>query len=72
MAGFGTRFGGAYADQAIGNMLGEAVFPSLLHADPRYFRKGGGSFFGRAGYALSRIVATRADSGRTTFNFSER
>ena len=36
-AGYGRRVGTAYADQAIGNMLTEAIFPSLLHEDPRYF-----------------------------------
>src|SRR5271170_4237332 len=34
MAGFGRRIGTAYADQAIGNMMTEAVYPSLLREDP--------------------------------------
>ncbi len=52
-------------------MLGEAVFPSLLHEDPRYFRKGRGNFFARAGYAMSRVLVTRTDAGSRQFNFSE-
>src|SRR5215471_21364091 len=39
MAGFGRRLGTAYADQAMGNMMTEAIFPSLLREDPRYFRR---------------------------------
>jgi hypothetical protein len=71
MEGFGKRYAGSYADQAIGNMLGEAVFPSVLHEDPRYFRKGRGNFFARAGYAMSRVLVTRTDAGSQQFNFSE-
>ena len=49
----------------------EAVVPSLLKQDPRYFRLGTGRFFKRSGYAMSRIWVTRTDAGDTTFNFSE-
>ncbi len=71
MAGFGRRIGTAYGDQAIGNMMTEAIFPSLLHEDPRYFRRGYGSKWGRTWYALTRVMVTRTDSGGTRFNFSE-
>lgn len=71
MAGFGRRLGTAYADQAIGNMMTESFFPSFLHEDPRYFRRGRGSKWSRVGYALTRILVTRTDSGGTRFNFSE-
>ena len=40
MAGYARRLGTGYADQAIGNMMTEAIFPTLLHEDPRYFRRG--------------------------------
>ncbi len=71
MAGFGRRIGTAYADQAIGNKLTEGFVPILLHEDPRYFRRGTGSKWGRTGYALTRIFVTKTDSGGTNFNFSE-
>ena len=71
MAGFGRRWGTSYADQAIGNMMTEGFFPLLLHEDPRYFRRGHGSKWGRTGYALTRIFVTRTDSGGTRFNYSE-
>jgi hypothetical protein len=71
MAGYGRRIGTAYADQAIGNMMTEAIYPSLLREDPRYFRRGHGSVGSRTWYALTRVMVTRTDSGGTRFNFSE-
>ena len=69
--GFGKYYGGAFADQAIGNFMTEAVFPIALHQDPRYFTKGKGGFWRRTGYALSREVITRSDDGRNHANVSE-
>ena len=69
--GFAKYYGGAFADQAIGNMLSEALFPIALHQDPRYFEKGTGGFWRRTGYALSREVITRGDDGQNHFNTSE-
>jgi hypothetical protein len=71
LAGFGRRFGTSYADQAIGNMMTEGFFPTFLREDPRYFRRGHGSKWGRTWYALTRVMVTRTDSGGTRFNFSE-
>jgi hypothetical protein len=68
---FGKRFAASFTDQTSENMMTEAVLPSLLKQDPRYFRMGQGSFFKRTGYAVSRIWVTRMDSGRKMFNFSE-
>ena len=42
---FGKRFAASFADQTSENMMTEAVLPSLLKHDPRYFRMGQGSFF---------------------------
>jgi len=71
MAGYARRLGTGYADQAIGNMMTEAIFPTLLHEDPRYFRRGYGSKWSRTWYAATRVFVTRTDSGGTRFNFSE-
>jgi hypothetical protein len=49
----------------------EAVFPTLLHQDPRYFRRGTGSGWSRLRYAAGQILFTHGDSGKTQFNFSE-
>lgn len=70
--GYAKRYGGAFADQAIGNYMTEAVFPVLLRQDPRYFRMGpAAGFWKRVGYSASRVLVTRADSGSTQFNYSE-
>jgi hypothetical protein len=69
--GFGRYYWHAVADQAVGNCLTEAVMPAVTHEDPRYYTLGHGGFSKRAGYAVSRRLATRTDSGRETFNFSE-
>jgi hypothetical protein len=71
MKGFGHRLATNYADQAMGNMLTEGVFPVLLHEDPRYFRKGTGTSKSRAFYAMTRVMVTHKDSGGTRFNYSE-
>jgi len=71
MAGYARRFGTGYADQAIGNMMTEAIFPTLLREDPRYFRRGRGSVWSRTFYAATRVFVTHTDSGGTRFNFSE-
>lgn len=69
--GFAKYYGGAFADQAIGNMMSEAILPVALRQDPRYFTKGKGGFLSRTGYAISREVITRNDDGRNHFNTSE-
>jgi len=69
--GFGHRLVTNYADQAMGNMFTEGVFPVLLHEDPRYFRRGTGSIPSRALYALTRVIVTHKDAGGVRFNYSE-
>jgi hypothetical protein len=72
-AGFGRYYGTAFADQTIGNMMSESVFPVMLHQDPRYFpmSKAGGGFWRRVRYSVSREWITRTDSGKNAFNYSE-
>jgi len=70
-AGYGRYFGASYGDLVIGNFMTVGVFPSLLHQDPRYFRRGTGSTVSRIGYAVSQIFRTHNDSGRIQFNYSE-
>jgi hypothetical protein len=69
--GYAHRYGTGLADQILGNYLTEAALPTLFHQDPRYFRKGHGSFWGRVGWAVSRSLVARSDSGKWTFNASE-
>jgi hypothetical protein len=69
--GYAHYFGTAYADFAVGNYLTEGVYPTILHQDPRYFRRGKGRFVSRLAYSASQIFLTHGDSGQTEFNFSE-
>jgi hypothetical protein len=70
-AAYGKRYATTAADGIIENFMTAAVFPSLLHQDPRYFQSGKGGFGRRTGYAVSRIFVTRTDSGHSQFNYSE-
>ena len=70
-AGYAKRFAATSADCAVENFMAGAVFPSLLHQDPRFYRSAEGTVWRRAGYAVSRVFVTRSDSGRRQFNFSE-
>jgi len=69
--GYAKRYGAAFADGTIENFFTSAILPSVLRQDPRFFQSGKGGFWRRTGYAMSRIVITRGDSGNSQFNFSE-
>jgi hypothetical protein len=71
LEGYGNRFVRGYADQILGNVVVEGAMPILSREDPRYFRRGQGTFWSRVGYATSRIIVTRTDRGGTEFNYSE-
>ena len=71
MAGYGRYYGSTYGDLMIGNFMTDGVYPSLLHQDPRYFRRGTGSAASRLAYAAGQIFVTHGDNRRTQFNFSE-
>jgi hypothetical protein len=70
-AGYARYLGTSYADFVIGDYMTEAIFPSLLRQDPRYFRKGSGAAWRRFGYACAQVLLTHNDSGKTAFNYSE-
>ena len=71
VAGYARYFGTSYADFVIGDFMTEAIYPTVLHQDPRYFRRGTGSGWGRLGYSVGQIFWTHADTGRGQFNYSE-
>ncbi len=70
VSGYAKRYGAAYADGFSSTMLGQAVFPALLHQDPRYFVKGTGSIPSRALYAIATTVICRGDNGHWQVNYS--
>lgn len=69
--GYGRYYWHSLADQAVGNYFTEAIVPAVAREDPRYYTLGHGGVFPRTGYAVSRLLVTRTDSGGRTFNFSE-
>jgi hypothetical protein len=69
-AGYGKRYAARLADGRSSDFLTHAVFPALLHQDPRYYYQGSGSFTSRLMHALSSPFVTRSDSGRSVPNSS--
>jgi hypothetical protein len=70
MKGYGKYLGASYADTFDGTMLGNAVFPALLKQDPRFFRKGTGSFSSRLFYAIGTTFWCKNDNGGRGPNYS--
>lgn len=76
-AGFGRYYWHAFADQTNENLWVGFLLPVAARQDPRYYTlgketvNGHNSLFKRTGYAVSRLLVTRSDSGRDTFNISE-
>jgi hypothetical protein len=70
-AGYSRYYWRGFVDGVSGTYFTEAIIPTITHEDPRYYTLGHGGFFRRAGYALSRTVLTKTDSGHTAFSWSE-
>lgn len=68
--GYLKQWGAAYLDEVSGTMFNTFLYPTLLHQDPRYYRKDEGSIASRVAYSFSRVFVTRSDSGRKEFNAS--
>lgn len=68
--GYFKRFGASYADTFDGNLWGNAILPSLLHEDPRYFRKGTGSVSSRIVHAALSTIWCRRDNGTWGPNYA--
>ncbi|MGH9325128.1 MAG: hypothetical protein ACRD2B_00350 [Terriglobia bacterium] len=70
-SGYGKQLGAAYLDDVSGNMFSMFIYPSLLHQDPRYYRKVQGSIESRVLYSVSRVFVTRGDSAQKEINWSQ-
>jgi hypothetical protein len=68
---WGRQYGASVADAESRYLFGKLLFPTLLKQDPRYLPKRNGGMWQRAWYAATRVVVTRRDDGRSTFNSSE-
>jgi hypothetical protein len=69
-AGYAKRFAAKFADGRNSDFLTHAVFPSLLHQDPRYYYQGSGSVKSRLAHAIGSAFFTRTDTGLTAPNYS--
>jgi len=70
LQGYAKRYGQAYADAVSGIFIGNAILPSLLKQDPRYFYKGTGSTRSRLLYAMASSVMCKGDNKRWQPNYS--
>jgi hypothetical protein len=68
--GYGKRFAAKFADGRSSDYLTHAIFPSLLHQDPRYYYQGTGTVKSRLLHAIGSTFLTRGDDGRTEPNYS--
>jgi len=69
-AAYGQKAGAIAADYAANNLFAKALLPTVLHQDPRLFRKQDGSVVSRFMYGISRPFVTRTDDGRSALNTS--
>src|SRR5271157_1487191 len=69
-AGYGERLGSTSAGGYSKILLGDAVFPSLFHQDPRYFYQGTGTTKSRLLHAMATPFFTRGDDGKREINYS--
>ncbi len=68
---YGRRFGAAIADFGVQNLFSAGLFATVLHQDPRYFRKGPAyGVMSRVWYSATRIFVCRNDSGKAVLNSS--
>ena len=66
---YGKRFGAAVADFGLQNFFSAGVFATVLHQDPRYFRKASGAgILPRVVYSVTRLFICRNDEGRPVIN----
>ena len=69
--GYGERFGAALASGSSEALFGNAILPSLLHQDPRYFYRGSGTKGSRAWHAIIAPFVCQGDNGKSQPNYSQ-
>ncbi len=70
-AGYFSRYGMNFADEANFTFFQAFLFPALFHEDPRYIPLDRGSTGMRLAYSLSRVIVTRNDAGKSELNKSK-
>ena len=69
--GYGERFGANLASGSSEALFGNAILPSLLHQDPRYFYRGSGTKGSRAWHAVIAPFVCQGDNGKSQPNYSQ-
>jgi len=69
--GYGQRFGANLASGTSQILFGDAILPSLLHQDPRYFYRGSGTKRSRAWHAALAPFVCAGDNGKSQPNYSQ-
>jgi len=69
--GYGKRLGAGFADAVTGSLITNAILPSLLHQDPRYFYQGTGTKKSRALHAMLAPFVCKGDNGAWQPNYSQ-
>lgn len=69
--GYGERFGANLANGASEALFANAIVPSLLHQDPRYFYRGSGTKGSRAWHAILAPFVCQGDNGKSQPNYSQ-
>ena len=68
--GYSKRFAAGYTDTFDGNLWGNAILTSWWHEDPRYYRKGTGSFTRRFVWAAGSSFWCKRDNGTWGPNYA--
>lgn len=71
LKGYFQRFGANLASGSSEALFGNAILPSLLHQDPRYFYQGDGTKKSRAWHAVVAPFVCRGDNGKSQPNYSQ-
>ena len=69
--GYAERFGANLASGGSEILFGNAILPSLLHQDPRYFYRGSGTKRSRAWHAIIAPFVCQGDNGKLQPNYSQ-
>ena len=69
--GYGERFGANLANGASEALFANAILPSLLRQDPRYFYRGSGTKGSRAWHAIIAPFVCQGDNGKAQPNYSQ-
>ena len=69
--GYGKRLGASLAGGSSEMLFSNAILPSLLHQDPRYFYQGSGTKWSRAAHAILAPFVCKGDNGSSQPNYSQ-